>query len=276
MSQDIKKGINRNINKKKLRITAYLACMIIAGGIVISILVSDDESTPTITREDAQAVVDNLAAAYQVQGVCYGWSLSITNFARSGERVESVGSNFGTGIELVDIPETVECEGRVRLTAQVTWTSEQSESEDSGSLRIDTEPNAALGPLLTSQLADLGVTVHALIDDPIEVWAQAMLALPLLMTENGAFEPVPPVISPPSSAITAPEVGSDWWRRHGMTSTIAVVCFVLALLCVWLGVLAGRWDRHNQDTNSKRRASGRSTRQSSAVEKTEAPVEKTE
>jgi hypothetical protein len=82
---------------------------------------------------DADELASVLAEAYTDQGVCYGWHVNVDNV---GVQEESVGSNFGAGRSA----DAGSCKATVEFWANITYTSEASESEDSSSYDVHSTP----------------------------------------------------------------------------------------------------------------------------------------
>lgn len=163
-------------------------------------------------QADADELAATLDEAYQAQGVCYGWSVTIDNV---GVTDESVGSNFGAGRSVND----GSCSSSVEFTATITWTSESSESEDSGSYSVFTDGGDRPD---TTDLDSLElISIDGLIGDngDAEVY-KAVSALPLLAADAGIADPIEATPAPESEAGADAQPtnspGSDFWRNNGM------------------------------------------------------------
>jgi hypothetical protein len=178
---------------------------------------------------DAEALAATLDEAYQAQGVCYGWSVTIDNV---GSTDESVGSNFGAGRPVTE----GNCGTSVEFTARITWTSESSESEDSGSYSVFTDGG---GRPDTSDLDSLElISVEGLIGDngDAEVY-KAVSALPLLAADAGLADPIEATPAPEGEA--GPDAqptnspSSDFWRNNGMMILWGSVILIAGGVFAW-------------------------------------------
>ncbi|WP_412539806.1 hypothetical protein R8Z50_28825 [Longispora sp. K20-0274] len=199
-----------------------LAGVALALGIVLLVPGSGPEGS-TLSEQGAQfdaeggaALVAELAKARAAQGICYGYELSF-----NGGR-KQVGSNLGVDRPVTGDPTA--CPKWVRLSVTVVWTSDSSESEDSGSYTLTGSPGLALPT--RQELEDAGLTTAAVIDAPAEATAAAMIGMPLLMAQHG--QPVVPATGGPVDT-ASPEplttAGSDFLREN---SGLLVAAMTLA------------------------------------------------
>jgi hypothetical protein len=129
---------------------------------------------------DADELASVLAEAYTDQGVCYGWHVNVDNV---GVQEESVGSNFGAGKSA----DTGSCKATVEFWANITYTSESSESEDSSSYDVHSTPSS----VTRDDLDALGLDFDGLTgEDPDVVVGKAVTALPLLAADKGIATPL--------------------------------------------------------------------------------------
>lgn len=164
---------------------------------------------------DAEELAATLAEAYQAQGVCYGWEIAVDNV---GVPENSVGSNFGAGVSALGATEGGACKATVVLHADVLWTSETSEQEDTASYSLSSTDQR--GPT-RDDLDDLDVISNdALVSETVDVDVyKAVAALPLLAADAGVAEPIqatPAADVPPGDAQATNSPGSDFWRGSGM------------------------------------------------------------
>lgn len=162
---------------------------------------------------DADELAATLAEAYEAQGVCYGWEITVDNVSAIED---SVGSNFGAGQSALASTDT--CAATVVLHAEIVWTSETSEQEDSASYSISSSNPA--GPT-TDDLDDLDViSTDGLVGEEVDVDVyKAVAALPLLAADAGIAEPIEAAPAPeaaPGDAQATNSPGSDFWRSSGM------------------------------------------------------------
>ncbi|GIG60356.1 hypothetical protein Lfu02_47280 [Longispora fulva] len=180
-------------------------------GVVLLVPGSGPEgSTPSeqgaqFDAEGSAALVAELAKARAAQGVCYGYELSF-----NGGR-KQVGSNLGVDKPVTGDPTA--CPKWVRLSVTAVWTSDSSESEDSGSYTLTGSPGLTLPT--RQELEDAGLTTAAVIDAPAEATAAAMIGMPLLMAQHG-LPVVPATGGPVDTASPEPltTAGSDFLREN--------------------------------------------------------------
>jgi hypothetical protein len=175
---------------------------------------------------DADELASVLAEAYTDQGVCYGWHVSVDNV---GTQEQSVGSNFGAGRSAA----TGSCEATIEFWANITYTSESSESEDSASYDVHSTPSS----VTRDDLDALGLDFDGLTgDDPGAVVGKAVTALPLLAADKGIATPLsatPDTATAPADAKLTDDPGSDWWRDRGGMLIWALVLIAASGLLVW-------------------------------------------
>ncbi len=163
---------------------------------------------------DAEELAAELAEATEVQGVCYGWRVSIDD-AAGLETGVSTGSSFGAGVSLQD-PPARSCATLVEFVATITYTSASSEASDSADFEVVSMP---AGPT-TDDLADLDLfdTGDLAGNEVDAAVARAVTALPRLATEAGVAPPVvaePQTSAPPEAGTLSDDPGSDYLRRVG-------------------------------------------------------------
>lgn len=185
-------------------------------------------------QADTDDLAATLAEAYDAQGVCYGWSISVDN---EGVPETSVGSNFGAGRSVAD----GDCAKSVELQASISWTPESSESEDSASYQVISTPS---GPS-TSDLDDLDVlSEDDLTGDDADVAVyKAVAALPLLAADTGlasAIEASPAPESEAAGAAPTDSPGSDFWRESGMMLLWGVVLLLAGVAFGWYAIKSSR------------------------------------
>ena len=169
------------------------------------------EAVPILDPADAQELAQELAEAAEVQGICYGWEVDVRDDSGISTG-RDVGSSRGVGLPAPD----VSCPRFVVFQADVHYTSESSESEDSASFLIFTNVG---GAPLESDLRRVGVDGASLLGSKDDLaLINAVQALPALMAERG----LAPVIPAEPTEGTIPEAdfptnrpGSDWSRAYG-------------------------------------------------------------
>ncbi len=167
--------------------------------------------------EDQQILVDNLAAAYGSQGICYGWNVTITG---AGGGVEQ-GSNLGVGVPVT--PGIGACTRYLILEANLDYTSATSESSDSARLRFTSN-------IGTPTQNELGVGENDFVgDDEDKALFTAVAALPIAAAEMGAapyVEATPDAVVKPASDTPDSDGGSDVLRENGVLIAFAVVALL--------------------------------------------------
>jgi hypothetical protein len=144
-------------------------------------------ATPLLDEGDAIELAQQLAEATEIQGVCYGWSVSVDDQSGGGPSGVDAGSNLGPDVPLT--AETPNCERQVVLVGQVLYTCESCEGEDASV--ADVQGSFPQAPTLADVEA-LGFDDTALKDDDGDTELVNMVgALPLLTSSAGAAEPVP-------------------------------------------------------------------------------------
>jgi hypothetical protein len=207
------------------RLAAALACasLLLPAGVA-------GAQTSFLEPGDQAELAQLLADAQAEQDVCYGWDVAL-----NGSRFDAGSSTGGPGT-LVD---TGACERWAVLHADVTWTCESCEAEDSAT--FDVESNLPEPPT-RQDLLDLGYADSDLVsDDDDTALFEMTAALPLLAAQRGN---APPVAFETPSAVPASDraedsPGSDFVRTR----------WPLLLLCVGLIALGPGYllfARHNR------------------------------
>lgn len=172
---------------------------------------------------DADELAAVLAEATQTQNVCYGWHVTVNDV---GVVSESTGSNRGVG-------QRVDCPTYVEFVADITYTSESSESEDSATHYIMSSSDRPS----TADLNALGIDFDELTgENPDVVIAKAVTALPLLAADAGmaqAIEAAPETGAAPADAQLTDDPDSDWWRANGGTLTWALILLAASGVFAW-------------------------------------------
>ncbi|SCL23420.1 hypothetical protein GA0070616_2722 [Micromonospora nigra] len=216
------------------------------GAVVLAILIGvlagdDNDSTfvPPPTATERADTVPILARAAQSQGLCYGWRL----VDRGGLDALSVGSNLGDGVPVTDNPG---CPRWIQVVAEIRYTSESSELEDS--VLVDVEGSTDIDAIalirVENGLERFGLTEEAFLDDPGWAITRAAVSLPLLYAETGAVEPAPAVTATPTASVAPlPDTSSDLWRDRWGYLVGAVVLLLITVLLVTVGLVQRRRQR---------------------------------
>lgn len=198
--------------------------VLVAAGLVLALAAPASAVNPVLDPEDDVDVAAALAEATAVQGVCYGYALTVSDFDTGQWDGTYAASSLGP-----DLRAAVggACQEVVELEASLTYTSSLSESEDSASWTLV----STLPELTTTDLEDLGLSSGDLLDDDrsATVLLNAVLSLPVLATEQAGR---PPVVLEPNTAALPPDArptgtpGSDWLRENGFALLLCVVLLV--------------------------------------------------
>lgn len=198
-------------------------------------------------QADAEELAATLDEAHQAQGVCYGWHVDVDNV---GIMETSEGSNFGAGVGIRDAPEfTTSCDTTVEFQANIRWTSETSEMEDSASYQVESLPE---GPT-TSDLDSLElISEESLVSDNVDVAVyKAVSALPLLAADAGVAEPLEASPAPPTVAEGAQPTnspGSDLLRDSGGAILFGVLLLLAGGVFAFWALRTSRGWRHRRAT----------------------------
>jgi hypothetical protein len=187
-------------------------------------------------QADADELAATLAEAYDAQGVCYGWSVSVDN---EGVPQTSVGSNFGAGQSLQDAGSG--CDKTVEFTASISWTPESSESEDSASYGV----SSSTGSPNVDDLDDLDIiSEDGLVGDDVDTDVyKAVAALPLLAADAGIAKPIeasPAAESDSGDAAPTNSPGGDFWRESGMQILWGSLLLVAGVVFGWYVIKSSR------------------------------------
>lgn len=209
---------------RRLRLLPVLAAALVAAG------AGPAAADPYLDASDATALTELLAEATEVQGVCYGWTLRLSD-SSGGPSGRDAGSDQGVGRP----PSEVGCARYVELQAYVTWTSNSSDTEDSSSFSVHSEGVA--DPPTVADLRDVGVGEGDLKNDDGDVALyRAVAALPRLVADRGgapSLELEPAAADPLTDAGPTGSLGPDWLREHrGMLVLGSILLGVAALLPV--------------------------------------------
>lgn len=190
---------------------------------------------PVLDADGDADVAASLAEASQVQDVCYGYELLVSDQDTGQWGGTYAASNQGVGQRAVPGPG---CTDAVELRAQISYTSSFSEAEDSARWVL----TSTLPSLTIDDVEDLGLSAGDLLDDDRSEQAllNAVLALPRLAAEQAGKDPV--VLEPnteplPSDARPTGTPGSDWLRENG---ALLGFCVLLVLAGVVMLLLSRR------------------------------------
>lgn len=190
------------------------------------------EPTSILSDGDATDLAAALARATEVQGVCYGWQVTVTGAATAGSK----GSNAGPGRS----PGGEQCRSTVVFRAELNYTSDSSEAEDSASITV----SAPTGGPTAEDLARLGITPAALLgDSATDTVFNGTAVLPMLMAEKGLAPVVPPRTETaiPGDAQVDESPGGDLMRTWGLPLLIlAGIVLLGVVVLIWALLSKGR------------------------------------
>jgi hypothetical protein len=174
-------------------------------------------ANPVLDPATDGEVAAALAEARDVQGVCYGYVLDVSDFGTGEFAGTFAASSAGPGRRVSSGPACPE--GTVELQASITYTSELSEAEDSASWSLLSTVGGGLTMADVEQAS--GSSTGDLLDDGRSETAllNAVLALPGLVSERTGVPPLTldPNTEPlPSDARATGTPGSDWLRENGL------------------------------------------------------------
>ena len=193
-------------------------------------------AVPILDPADAEELAAQLAEARDVQGICYGWNVTVFDEGAGTSRGD-IGSSRGVGQPAAD----TSCPRFLELRADLHYTSESSESEDWASFYVF--GNVSGGPD-ERDLKRVGITEGALVgakDDLALI--NAVQALPVLVAERGLARPVaaePTQGTIPSSDRTTNRPGSDWMRANGTFLAVSLTLMLGGLGWAGYAWLDGR------------------------------------
>lgn len=227
---------HRNVRRGQLRrplVTgALVAAMLVLAG------TGPAHALPILDAVDAQELAQELAEATAVQGICYGWDVTVDDAAGTYSGVD-MGSSRGVGIP------AQACDQWMVFRAFLTYTSESSETEDSATFGVTSNVMGAPGE---QDLRVVGIDGDALLGatDDLAI-VNAVRSLPALAAERGLVPPlilerntdaIPPVDRP------TPGTGSDWTRTYGEFILLAVLLLIGGLTWAGGAWAIDRFDRH--------------------------------
>lgn len=189
---------------------------------------------PVLDAEGDTDLASALAEAQQVQGVCYGYLLSVSDADTGQFSGTFASSSAGAGQAASSAGECPN--GTVELVARISYTSSFSEAEDSADWQLR---STVAGDLSIADVeAVTGASAGDLLDDANSETAllNAVLALPGLASERAGLPPV--VLEEnsdplPQGARATDTPGSDWLRQNGALLALcgaAIVAGLVALL----------------------------------------------
>ena len=179
-------------------------------------------AVPILDSVDAEELVRELAEATAVQGICYGWRVAVRDDSGTYTGTD-VGSSLGVGIAAEG---DRACPRFIVFRADLHYTSESSESEDSASFLVFA--NVGGGPD-DRDLRRVGVTEGSLLGSKDDLGLiNAVQALPALVAEKRLAPAVPADATEgtiPAADRPTNRPGSDWARAYSEFLWISAVLF---------------------------------------------------
>jgi hypothetical protein len=195
------------------------------------------QAVPILDPADAQELAQEMAAATAVQGICYGWRVVVRDDSGTFSGTD-LGSSRGVGLPAED----VSCPRFLVFRAELHYTSETSEAEDSASFFVF--GNVGGGPD-DRDLARVGVTNDTLLGSRDDLGLiNAVQALPALVAEKGLAPVVPAEATEgtiPSTDFPTNRPGTDWGRAYGEFLFVAGLAVVGGLGWAGWAWLADRY-----------------------------------
>lgn len=179
-------------------------------------------AVPILDPVDAEDLARELAEATTVQGICYGWQVTVRDDSGTYSGTD-VGSSLGAGLNAAG---DRLCPRFIVFRADIHYTAESSESEDSASFLVFA--NVGGGPD-DRDLRRVGVTESSLLGSKDDLGLiNAVQALPALVAEKRLAAAVP--AAPTEGTIPAADrptnrPDSDWARAYGEFLGISAVLF---------------------------------------------------
>lgn len=198
--------------------TARLFAAVFLAGLVLT-STSPVGALPVLEPADAEELAAELAEATAVQGICYGWKVTVHD-EEAGTTAVDAGSSRGVGTSVED----PSCRRWMVFEADLTYTPSSSESEDSASFWVQSNVS---GAPYEPELRRVGITGGDLLgsEDDLGV-INATLALPALAAELRLAPalPVEPNLEEiPQADRPTGEPGPDWTRSYGHFLLLALV-----------------------------------------------------
>jgi len=188
---------------------------------------------PVLDAADDTDLASALAEAQEVQGVCYGYVLSVSDADTGQFSGTFASSSAGAGqaaSTATDCPN-----GTVELVARIDYTSSFSEAEDVAEWQLLSTVAGDLSIVDVEQVT--GARAGDLLDDTRSETAllNAVLSLPGLASERADL---PPVVlqenteALPEGARATDTPGSDWLRQNGALLALCVAAVVAGLVAL--------------------------------------------
>jgi hypothetical protein len=139
----------------------HLAVLLTAALAVLLAATPAAAENPVLDPEDDAEIAESLAEATEVQDVCYGYLLQVYDDSTGQFQGSYAVSGAGPGVAASQARGCTK--GYVELRAQIVYTSDYSESEDSAAW--DVVSSLGAGTPTTGDLGDLGLSSSDLLDD---------------------------------------------------------------------------------------------------------------
>lgn len=207
--------------------------LLVAGAALLLLAAPAAAENPVLDAEGDADLTASLAAATEVQGVCYGYELTVFDADTGQFSGTFAAGSLGAGL-LAGAGDACP-EGAVVLVATIEYTSSFSEAQDSASWRLD----SVLPELTISDVEALGLSARDLLDDGSSerTLLAAVQALPRLAAEQAGRPPVllePNTASLPADARPTNTPGSDWLRENAAPLAFFVLLVVAGVVLLLL------------------------------------------
>jgi hypothetical protein len=195
---------------------------------------------PVLTGSDANDLASSLADAGSTQGVCYGWDVNV-NDSSGGPS----GTDAGSSKDPNSTTPALQCPRYVILRANVNYTCNSCEAEDSASYSIQSNlPNPPTG----QDLDNLGVGSSGMLENNNDnALINSVQALPLVVSDKGEARPVRAALipKPPNSPDHPTGTGSDNVHPSVLLLALGGALLIIGLLLWWMGRSKRRRERAN-------------------------------
>lgn len=197
--------------------------------LVTALTVAAPAHAVVLEPADAEELAGALAEVTEEQDVCYGWRVAIRDDG-GGDQTPDVGSSLGVGTD--PATDATRCERWVRLDADVRFTSDWSDNEDSASIAVASNLKR---PPTTGDLAKEGLGAGGLLGDADDdALVQMVELLPLFVARNGeaAYVEAEPARTVPDADVATGTPGDDSLRTNGPALIAAGGAVVLGILLI--------------------------------------------
>lgn len=190
-------------------------------------------SIPNFSARDEQRLSEALAQLEDTYGSCFGWTLT-----------DGATGNVQFGSSRGPDTRATTCSSWAEVRVAVGYTSVNSADYDAADISVATSADLDEAASITREnFVELGIDADTLIADPVGATGHAALALPLLLIQAGALQPVeqPPRQAGPSNPPRALPESDDLGFPVG-TTLLLVALGAGAVAAIGAGIKATRRD----------------------------------